>query len=479
MRTAGRKALVCHCISRLVDLAALVAFTLLTGPGCGPPADQPLEESRPSIVLIIVDALRADRLGCYGYSRPTSPHLDALAAEGMVFTDAMAQAPETASSLPSLMTGWRAHEHGVGWAQRGDEVYARTTRLPTLAEILHRRGYATAAFCANPIIGPATGMARGFEEFDYPIGKLPVWRHGSASDVNRCALEWLGRRRFRNKPFFLYLHYIDPHNLYRPPSEFCLFGRPGYTAEDERVNVELNLVFDPGVDQAATDQALAKHALSRDDVTRMSDLYDGEVRCADHAIGELLQQLRDAGLYEHTIIIVTADHGEAFLEHDQLEHGGALYQELIRVPLVMRFPGLPGGRRVSELVESTDIAPTVLEAAGLEEVPPMSGRSLYSYLARGSPIPERPAVAELAARRAYAVRLGHLKLITSPDRRELYDLARDPRECSNLASAQPKEVARLATALQQELARRPAAKGREQRLSPKELKALRALGYLK
>jgi arylsulfatase A-like enzyme len=435
--------------------------------------------ARPNVLLIVVDALRPDRLECYGYARPTSPALNALAGEGIIFTDVTAQAAETMLSVPSLLTGRYPREHGTGWVQKGDTVYAQHgAALPTLAEVLRARGYQTAAFSANPIVGPSIGADRGFQKLEYPVDRLPPWRHGSAADLNRCALAWLRRYRRDSGPFFIYLHYLDPHNLYRPPEECCLFGRPGYTVEDERVNVEMNLVSDQSPGSTITDTLLGEHGLSRRDVARLRDLYDGEVRCSDQAIGELLAWLKDAGLYDNTVIVVTADHGEAFLEHGELEHGTALYQELLHVPLIMRLPGVRGGQEVRAPVAVIDIAPTVLEALGLGQALRMSGRSVYPELVKGTPVPERLIVSELPSQHAHAVRLGRMKLLTSPGRDELYDLRDDPGERINLAASRPAEVARLRAALQEELARHPAAEGSAVPASREELDALRALGYI-
>jgi len=470
----------------LLRLLVTATVALVVGSGCPRRGKSQSAGARPNVLLIVVDAMRADRLQCYGYGRRTSPNISKVAAEGIVFTNAMAQGAETPSSIPSLMTGTRPLEHGVLGMRKERSVRLGTGEGPkTLAETLRDHGYVTGAISVNPLVGAVIGVDRGFQSFEYPILEtIPAWRHGSAADVNAAAYRWLDRYHPGAGPFFLYLHYIDTHNLYIPPSRFCVFGRPGYTAADDRLNVEMNDVFDPqvlgvGDDWSISDEALAKHGRSRSEVERLSDLYDDEVLCADYYIGELLQRLRQAGLYDNTIIIVTADHGEAFLEHGQLKHGGSLYQELIRVPLVMRAPGLRGGQEVDQVVELIDVAPTVLEAVGIGQEAPMSGWSFYRALVEGKRIPSRVAVAELPFREMYAVRLGDLKLITSPRQVELYDLAHDPHELRNLAREQPEQVARLKGALQAELARHPAAKGVARPPSEQEMKALRSLGYVK
>lgn len=461
-------------------LAALLAASVVAC-GCGPRARvEPGRESRPNILLIVIDALRADRLECYGYQRQTSPNLNALASEGVLFSNAMAPGPETVLSIPSLLTGRRPREHGVLWIQRGKQVYAGPgLRLPTLAEMLGQNGYVTAAVSANPLVGAGTGVNRGFDTFDQSTGRVSVWQHLSGADVNASAYKWLDTYRPESGPFFLYLHYIDPHNLYRPPSAFCIFGRPGYTPKDNEVNEAVNDVFDAHVDPPVTGATLAKHGLTRRDVERMSDLYDGEVLCADHYVGELLERLRQSGLYENTIVIVTADHGESFLDHGNLEHGGSLYQELIHVPLIIRLPGVRGSQEVDELVESIDLAPTILEAAGITSRAVMSGRSFYQPLTTGQPIPAEVGMSELPARKMYAVRSGDWKLIESPAKTELYDLSRDPLETRDLAPERPDQVSHLKRELQDLLRKHPPAKEGTEPVDQTELDALKALGYIK
>lgn len=441
---------------------------------------RPNASSRPNVIYIVVDAMRADRLSCYGYHRPTSPNLAALAQESFLFEDAMSQASETPLSVPSLLTGRRVNEHGQGWFQQGSKVYVQQgASLPMLTEILHDHGYTTAAFCTNELVGPGIGAERGFDLFDRPVGPLPAQEQGSAKGVNACVFQWLRGRRAGDGPFFLYLHYFDPHGIYLPPPEFCVFGRPGATERDCRRNTKLIDCYDAHRDWEMTASDLAKHGLSPADLARLSDLYDGEVLCADHYLGELVKQLKELGLYEHTILVITADHGEALWEHGFLKHGGALYQELVHVPLLMRFPELSGGRRLPELVETVDIVPTLLAACGIETSLPFSGQNLWPNLRDGLPLAERVGISEAPPKQMVAVRVGSLKLIESPGRVELYDLSSDPGETRNLATSRPKDVARLRAARLRELTRRPTASSRTRPMTPEELRALKSLGYVK
>jgi arylsulfatase A-like enzyme len=463
----------------VLALAPLLLTAALLSPGCGGRLQPDSGHQRPNVLLIVVDALRADRLECYGYSRQTAPNLNALAQNGVVFTDDMSQGAETVVAVPTLLTGRLPREHGVVWIRRDDRVWVGPgLRLPTLATILKQNGYTTAAVSGNPLVGPSIGVEKGFDTFDQRAGRVYTWLHASGADINACAYEWLRRYR-RDKPFFLYLHYIDPHNQYRPPSAFCAFGRPGYTPRDDAINKDLNDVFDPHLDKRVTRTMLLEHGISERDVTRMSDLYDAEVLSADHYIGELLERLRKDGLYDSTIIIVTADHGEAFMDHGNLEHGGSLYQELIRVPLIIKAPGVRGGQEVGDLVESVDLAPTILDAVGVAPDAAMSGQSFYEELTKGKPMGDRVGLAELPAKRMRAVRVGKLKLIEGPDGVELYDLANDPGELRDLAGERPDDVKRLRGVLRELLKQHPPAPEGTQPASQREVEALKALGYLK
>jgi len=470
----------CRATCRIGRALSALAIILPLLSGCGGKAPQAARDSRPNVVFILVDALRPDRLGCYGYQRPTSPTIDGLASEGAVFTDVMAQAAETMVSVPAFLTGRYPREHGLVWLQDSGEVLvASELRAATVAEILSDGGYVTAAVSANPLIGPDSGVAKGFDTFDHSCGLLSVWRRKTAADVNLCAYRILKGWRSARKPFFLYLHYMDPHNAYRPPSEFCVFGRPGYTARDDEINGVMNGIAEREGTVGLTDERLAERELTRRDIARLSDLYDGEVLCADHYLGELFRRLKQLGLYDNTIVIIIADHGEAFLEHDSVKHGGTLYQEAVHVPLIIAGPGIQAGRRITGLVQLNDLAPTILAAARVEEEIEMSGRSLLPVLTGSGELEPRPAMAELPAHGSHAFRVGHLKLIASAETVELYDLSQDPGELVNLSEKQPETVAHLRQLLDQVLAEHPAAPPLLGTATDRERDALRSLGYLK
>ena len=241
----------------------------------------------------------------------------------------------------------------------------------------------------------------------------------------------------------------------------------------------MNTLPDSYEDHRVSEEILAAHGYSIRDLERLSDLYDDEVLCSDHYLGQLFQKLHQLGLYQNTIVIITADHGEAFLEHDYIQHCESLYQELINVPLIIAGPGIPGGRQIHELVELVDLTPTILEAAGIPLTTKTSGRSFYQALSGTATITDDIGLADLPAKQMHALRVGKLKLIVSPDKAELYDLSRDPRETTDLASSRPADLARLKQLLRDLLQQRRAGAEVTESPTPRQLKALRTLGYLK
>lgn len=465
-------------LSRSLLLSTLFAAVLaLAGCGARSPAQSP--SGPPNVLLVVIDALRADRLHCYGDSRETSPALDQMAAEGVLFYDAMAQGAETLNSIPLLLTGRRPGAAGMVWREASGLRYALPeAECPTLPELLKREGYATAMISVNPVLRTEPAVGRGFDTVEAPYDVGPAWVLASSYELSRRAAAWL-ERHARQEPFFLYLHYLDPHGQYQPPPAFCVFGRPGYTARDDKRNAALDQLPESLLAPGMTETLLMKTGLSRSDFARLSDLYDDEILYSDHCLGQLLAKLKDLGLYENTLIIVTADHGEAFLDHDNAKHRASLYQELIHVPLIIRGPGLSSGRSEDHLVETVDLAPTILEAVGAAIPGEMSGRSFYGALTRGEELADEIGLAELPVADSYALREGKWKLIATRGGKELYDLSQDPQERRDLCDSQPEQVARLTQVLEGLLSQRAGAKTSTRPLSERERKALESLGYLK
>jgi len=311
------------------------------------------EDPRPDILLVLVDTLRADRLGCYGNPRPTSPNFDRLAAEGLRFEHALSASTWTLPSTASILSGLLPDQHGV---RVGGEALSESA--VTAAERLRDSGYRTVAFTDGGWVHHRWGFGQGFARFDV----LP--RTGRAADVRLivdAALEWLDTAR--QHPYLLVVHTYEVHQPYVDTDGFAEpFLDPGYAGRlDRRVKVASTR---PEEYDAA-------------DAAWMLGLYDGEIRRADHHLARLIERLRSSPRWDRTTVIVTSDHGEEFLDHGGIEHVmGRVFDANVRVPLIMRVPG--GTRRgtVDAPASGVDIAPTFLDLAGLEPDPALPGRSL-------------------------------------------------------------------------------------------------------
>jgi choline-sulfatase len=440
-------------------------------------ARRPAATDAPNVLLLLVDTFRRDRLGCYGARPSPSPTLDALALRGLVFEQAVAQAPWTMPSVATILTGLYPQSHGMvagqhpGAGALAGHVDADTAFLPdgvaTLAEHAERGGVTTVGVSANPIVSRDTNLARGFETFvEFGMDQArQEWV--AAPRVNDAFLRWLGEHRGHR--FLAYLHYMDTHDPYTPPAAFRPAPPPGVRPQIAAGNV------------APLALQINRHGappLPAVEVDYLRALYDGEIRGWDAALGELLTGLERLGVEQSTLVVVVADHGEEFQDHGRLKHGIDLYDELIHVPLVIAGPGVVPGRTAVP-AQGIDLFPTVAAALGLPAPPGLPGQNLL-----GTPV-ARPAFADTrygvaadgGALRLIAVRTPGWKLIQAPDlgRTELYDLTHDPGEHQDRSGAA--DGAALAT----ELARweatvppPPPVAGRDPRL----LEKLRALGYV-
>jgi arylsulfatase A-like enzyme len=374
----------------------------------------------PLVVVYLVDTLRADHTGVYGYERPTTPELDAFARDAVVFDAAVAHASWTKPSVASILTSRLPGQHRA--VQLRD---ALDSSQVTIAQRLDARGFATGASIANSVIyGAESAFDRGFDQFAGLHGDDDTRSKLVGADVVvDQALAFLRSRR--GLPTFLYVHTMDPHVPYAPPAPFDRLFEPHAT--------EAHPARDPRTD--------FKEPLDRE---RMIAQYDGDIAFGDREFGRFLRELKALGLYEDALVVFLADHGEEFLEHGGWLHGRSLFDELVRIPLVVKFPGKRGaGTRVARQVQGIDVAPTVLEAMGLALAPDLSGRPLQRALERGEPA--RPALAEISHRGfvAHGVRTEQEKYIRrfSPhDDELLFDLVRDPREQTSIAAENPDRV---------------------------------------
>jgi arylsulfatase A-like enzyme len=361
----------------------------------------------PNILIYLVDCLRADHVGAYGYPRPTTPEIDALARDGVVFENVYSCASWTKPSVGCLFTSLYPTSHG---ARTVDAVL--DGHPATLAEVLGARGYATAAWVANPLVATsAFGLARGFDRVVQVGEGSPSMNlnrlNADAAQITRDVVSWLGHRS--EWRFFAYIHSLDLHAEYRP--------RPPF-----------DQVF---VNPQATGAA------------RDVDLYDNELAYNDRELGRVVQALKRLSLYDNTLIVVTADHGEEFGEHGTFRHGRSLYDSLLHVPLILKLPrSRQSGRRVGALASNVDIAPTLLDLAGLAPAPGFRGVSLRAALDDGRTALRQSVLAEQISPKEvlYAARDSRFKyvyqLIPEP-RQMLFDLERDPAEQANLLPGIP------------------------------------------
>lgn len=448
--------------------------------GAGRPRDEGDDETRlsepprgrPNVLLYVVDTLRADHLGCYGYRKPISPNIDAFAEDAVVFRAAIAQSPWTKPSVASLFTGVWPGRHRV--IEDGQELPREAV---TLAELLEPAGMERAAFVSNGHVSDRLGFDQGFDYFEWvrnEAGRLSPPAHSDT--VNARVFRWLNERS-SDVPFFLHVHTVDPHSPYAPPPEFYERFAAG-VREPEAGSLE-NL------------KALRLHRRRPDPrlIADLVDLYDAEIAFNDASFGALVDELKRRDLYDDSLVIFLADHGEAFRDHDTWEHGKELYGEVLDVPLLIKFParfGIEGGRRVDWLAQQVDVLPTVLETLGLPIPAGMEGIGLLGVLrAEGSASISRPGFAHLDkhGRRRTAVVEGAWKLIrigSGPSSTfELYDRDRDPGERRNLFRTRPIVAGYLKALLAlHERARGPTLDPATRVLDAETRENLRALGYV-
>ena len=391
----------------------------------------------PNILLVTLDTTRADHLGAYGRVAARTPTLDALASSGVLFEHAVTPAPTTLPAHVSVMTARNPMAHGVrnNGLPLGDGV-------PTLAAALHDAGYRTGAFVSAFVLDKRFGLARGFDVYDdgldSPTGRATDAVERRGDRTVGAAAAWLATT---SRPFFLWVHLYDPHDPYQAPAPFA--------------------------------EAFAQSP------------YDGEIAFVDSAVGTLLGSLDTHGMAANTIVAVVGDHGESLGEHGEATHGMFVYDAAMRVPLLLKWPtSLPSGTRVAPLVRTIDLAPTLLELAGRPPLPGAAGTSLMP-LVRGTVTAHVPAIAygetyfpQLFMNWAplRSIREGSWKFIEAPEL-ELYDLASDSAEATNLAAREPDRVGRMRRALHalaaaEERAQDSAGPDRE------TMRKLAALGYV-
>jgi len=395
------------------------------------PAGWPPRDRAPAqpIIVVLLDTLRADHLALYGYSRPLGGNLAALARDGILFKEARAPSSWTRTSVATLLTGLSPFSHRV--MGREDRLADETG---SLAEMLQRAGYLTAAWSTNPNVLPLWGFAQGFDRFVDLDAMGWVRKASDARRVFSRARAYLedapGRR------LFLYLHLNDPHAPYRPPE-------PALRYVSKMPSPPLPTDLPPEVD--------------REELQSQRDRYDAEILYTDEELGRFLRWLKHRGLYDGALMVVVGDHGEEFREHGGIFHGRTLYEEMLRVPLVVKLPANRlAGSVVEEPVGLEDIAPTVAAAAGLGGNEGFEGKRLLGGR-RGGPgegSAVHYAAIVLDTARAFSITAGDHKLILDRDGSSLlFDLARDPGERLDLSAEEPERAGRLRALLEGRISR--------------------------
>lgn len=459
--------------------AALALLLAIVALGCGRDRAPAPPTTLPNVLFVTLDTTRADHLSAYGYARDTSPNLARIAAEGVRFDRAYSSASSTLPSHVSLFTGREPTGHGV--VKNGLRL---APGIETFAERLRARGAQTAAIVSSFVLDRRFGLDRGFDHYeddftaDQASFKTESWNGfeigGGAFDrranfTTDRAIRWLDEQRDPARPFLLFVHYFDPHDPYDPPPPWNQrFAAAGGAPE-----------------------SLA-NALQRREFV---DAYDGEIAFTDAEFGRLLAHLEARGLAENTLVVVTADHGEGLTQHGAMGHAVNVYEEAVHVPLLLRWPGvLPAGRKLAAPVAAIDVLPTLLAMLGVAHEDALGGRDLGAALHGG----ELAADADVFTHRRpydksqivdgtrvfgelFALRRGNWKWIqgTQDGTRQLFDLARDPSESTNLANREPARADEMSRAVathrdeQQQIAP-PAAT----EVAPDDQQRLRALGYV-
>ena len=389
-----------------------------------------------NVLLIVVDTLRADHLGCYGYARATSPNVDALAAEGVLCERAFAPAIPTHPAFATLETGQYSVTHGVV-AHGGARAVPRSA--PWLAEALQTHGYTT---CAVDNLGESRlGFGRGYEFYIDPTQKRALHINADNRTINSRVIPWL--ERYGGERFFLLAHYWDPHTPYWPPRAYRTLFCGGDPCDPQNRSLEAMDAHPLGKTWRETwFTKLGGHVTSGDYV---EGLYDGEIRYCDDGIGRLLGALDRLGLTDDTLVVLTSDHGELMYRHGVFFDHHGLYDGNLHVPLIFRHPGL-APRRLPQLVEHVDVAPTILDLCGFAVLETMEGKSLAPLLRGETDAPVRDCVIsqECTWQMKWAIRTDTHKFILAREQdfygtpmRELYDLRTDPNERHNIVEQDP------------------------------------------
>ena len=439
---------------QFTNIMVLIGVMLLIAPVTYAQSKSDGNKNPYNVVLILVDTQRAANFSCYGYERITTPNIDILAKRSTLFTNAVSIAGSTPPAMSAIMTGrlpfypadqpWTTqtvHGHTRFW--KDGEQLGLAYSQNTLAELLQSHGYATAGFIANPYVAKTFHFDQGFDEYKELLSKRG---YGSGERVSNEAVRWLeAHQSLSEKPFFMYLHYMDPHTPYLPPYRFR--NAFPYPRVDGKSDEEIDWIWSEG--NNIPDKQLAsfqEHARG---------LYDSSVLYVDYAIGKVLKALEKSDLFKDTIIAIVSDHGDEFMEHGGTTHKGTLYQEITRVPLIVHVPG-SGPQEISTLVRNFDVMPTLLDYSGVldsltSDADAVSLRPLMEKKVQSLDLTAFANFTSTSHPHYRMIQTESHKLIQNGgdnlNQWELYDIRKDPLETNNIYDQEPAIAQELITTL--------------------------------
>lgn len=503
-RTLEGRFLPLTALSCVVLLTALVSASLALDAPPRIPAAKAASQSRPNVLLVVLDTVRADHLSVYGYKRQTTPYLEALARETVLFRNAISASDMTLSSHGSLFTGLYPSWHGAHLTRSVPQPLDPSFR--TLAEILSDNGYTTMAVLANcAYLRPAFGLNQGFDLYDVrtPVSASAASReclrgllsrglnhfvstaeffrsYRRGDEITGDALRIFNAMHGRGSPFFLTLNYMDTHDPYIPPPPYNdLF--PGRNPKFDHLGRVTELHRELALLQTSATTAA--------DLRHIDSQYDGALAYEDAEVKRLLDGLKQAGLYDNTLIVVTSDHGEALGERSFLGHSSSVHQELVHVPLLVKYPGSTSpsaGQPIETITSGVDIMPTVLDVAGIAIPPNLQGQSLRKLSAQAPGLVLAESFPNYLARLKQrsdlgqrAIYQGHWKYIGSTTgQKELYNLSDDPKELQNLYKSEDPVSRKFSEELDQWLQAIPNRKTAPDKMDRQTRDRLRSLGYI-
>jgi arylsulfatase A-like enzyme len=469
----------------LLLLGVLLASSVL--PGCSKPPTPPLPENLKNVVIISIDTLRADHVGSYGYSKPTTPNLDRFAEENVRFARAYATSPWTLPSHASIFTGVYPAVHGANLSTNNINP-----RLPSIASELKGLGYKTGAIVCAPFLGTRYKLNQGFDLYDTKILNSKLYKKDPVAEkVTKKGLKFL--KSVGQTPFFLFLQYWDPHHPYNPDQKYTDMFDPDYKGAIEGTDIRRRPDFN-------------RKDLAPRDLEHILALYDGEIRYTDEWVQNFLDGLKKRGLADNTIVIILSDHGEEFLDHGGRAHLAQCWEETLRIPMMIRVPWItPKQKVVESLTSHIDVMPTIFALLGInKKIPHLQGVNLVPAFLDGTPLPQRAIMASTRIGQTTNDRSGPAgiwKVIIREDNlkyhdfrnseygfKKLFDLSKDPGEKIDISITQPEDAREMYSLLRKKVRTNRKMKTKLKRgLKKQDLKVemdedhknkLRAVGYL-